>query len=386
MPDVALAPLPFEQAKQFWADKTQMSPAEFNRLRGEAKARAFAVSGIAKGDELSTVYNALQKSVDTGTSFSDFKRDCAPIFERRGWTGKRAWRVDNIFRTNIQTAYNVGRYQQMMEVVDTFPYWRYDGINDARTRPTHLAMHGRVFRADSPVWDTWYPPNGFRCRCSVTPLTEGQVKRRGLKVETWDPSGETVFPIDPQTGMRSPVPVQLLPDPGFAYNPGKAYWEEMGSTLAAKAQEWPLPIAAQVLPEQASGGGFSSWYAAPVGNWPLARLTDEHATMIGAQVARVALLSAKTALQQAISYPEITAAEYALIQNAVDLGLVIQDGARSLIYVLQEENGYVTVVKSTRSGDKIYVSSFRRLSSTEAKRDSEVARLMSGGEFAPRRF
>lgn len=380
MPNVAIAPLPFKEAQQFWNSKTQMGPGEFNRLRAEAKVHAFAVSGIAKGDELSTVYTALKKSMDSGTSLSEFKRDCAGIFERRGWTGKRAWRVDNIFRTNIQTAYNVGRYQQMMALVDIAPYWRYDGINDARTRPTHLAMHGRVFRYDSPVWDTWYPPNGYRCRCSVTSLTEGQVKRRGLKVETWDPSGETVFPIDPQLGLQSPVPVQLLPDPGFAYNPGKAYMQGIAEDLAGKAQSWPEPVAAQVLPAMMTDGPFDAWLASPAGNWPVALLPDGQATMIGAETVRVVLLLAETAVKQAASHPELVGAEYAKIQAAVDRGLLIQDGAQSLIYILREANGYVTVVKLTRSGETIYVSSFRRLSASAAKRDSEVARLLAKGE------
>ncbi|CAH8721330.1 hypothetical protein HTL2_006310 [Paenibacillus melissococcoides] len=48
-------------------------------------------------------------------------------------------------------------------------------------------MHGRVFRADDPIWNTWYPPNGFRCRCTVRTLSERQVRERGLKVETTPP-------------------------------------------------------------------------------------------------------------------------------------------------------------------------------------------------------
>lgn len=221
---VTLTPLPFEEAKAFWAAKVILRPGQFNRLSAEAKVKAFAVGGIAKGDELATVYNALRKAIDDGTPFSEFKAECAAIFDRRGWTGERAWRVDNIFRTNIQTAYNVGRYQQLAEDVELFPYWQYDAVNDSRTRPTHLAMNGRVWPANHPVWDQWYPPNGFRCRCSVTPLTRGQAERRGLTVEHDDPTNKPIFPVAPRTGLTSTVPVQLLPDPGFAYHPGKAVY------------------------------------------------------------------------------------------------------------------------------------------------------------------
>lgn len=218
MAEFSLKPLPFEEAKAFWANKVQLGPGEFKKLTDEAKLAAFSVTGIAKGDELATVYNAMGRALADGIPFSQFKADCASIFERRGWTGLRAWRVDNIFRTNIQTAYNVGRYKQMEAVKDAFPYWMYDAVNDSRTRPTHRAMDGKVYPAGHPFWDTWYPPNGFRCRCSVQPLTAGQVARRGLKIETEDLTGT---PLLPPGGTN---PIQLLPDPGFSHHPGKTVW------------------------------------------------------------------------------------------------------------------------------------------------------------------
>ncbi|MHB8808957.1 MAG: phage minor head protein [Desulfobulbaceae bacterium] len=216
-----LTPLPMEEALDFWRHKTKLGPGEFARLTASAKVKAFAVSGIAKGAELDTVYNAMFKAMDKGITFEQFKAECGDIFSRRGWTGKRAWRVDNIFRTNIQTAYNVGRYTQLKEMTAAFPFWKYSAVNDSRTRPTHLAMNGKVFPAEHPFWDQWYPPNGFRCRCSVIPLTAGQVAKRGLKVESEIP--QLIEPIDPVTGNTMPAR-QLIPDPGFAHHPGKAYW------------------------------------------------------------------------------------------------------------------------------------------------------------------
>lgn len=216
-------PLPMDEALSFWRDKVKMSPADFAKLSNEARVKAFAVSGIARGDELDTVYNALHRSIERGIPFDDFKKECAEIFERRGWTGKRAWRVDNIFRTNIQTAYNTGHYRQLRDDADIMPYWQYSAINDSRTRPTHLAMNNRVWPADHPTWDTWFPPNGFRCRCSVIGLTASQVKARGIKVEDHDPTNRLIEPIDPASGNRMPAR-QLLPDPGFSINPGKEYW------------------------------------------------------------------------------------------------------------------------------------------------------------------
>lgn len=215
--------LPMRDASAFWRNKVQLSPGQFDRLSDKAKIHAFAVSGIAKGDELSTVFTALQNAIDRGDSFDKFKKECGDIFTRRGWTGDRSWRVDNIFRTNIQTAYNSARYKQLMEDADILPYWMYSAINDRRTRPTHLAMNGRVWPALHPVWDTWFPPKGYRCRCSVIGLTAGQVKRRGLKVEKDDITNRLIEPISPVSGEKMPGR-QMLPDIGFEHNPGKLIW------------------------------------------------------------------------------------------------------------------------------------------------------------------
>ena len=234
MPSLNLKPLPMREAIDFWKGKVKLAPGEFAKLTDEAKTRAFAVSGIAKGDELNTVFDALEISLSKGVSYEDFKKQAAKVFEARGWTGKRAWRVDNIFRTNIQTAYNVGRYKQMQEIAKTRPYWQYDAVNDSRTRPAHAAMDGKVFPADHPFWDRWYPPNGFRCRYSVDTLSPNDVKKEGLKVETKDPTGTLVEPTDPVTGNKLPAR-PLMPDKGFAYHPGKAAWGGLVENSFAKS-------------------------------------------------------------------------------------------------------------------------------------------------------
>ncbi len=220
---INLEPLPMDAAIEFWRDKVQLPPGEFAALVDEAKTRAFAVSGIAKGDELETVFNAIQRALKSGTTFADFKKDARAVLERRGWTGKAAWRAETIFRTNIQTAYSVGRYQEMRAVKKSRPYWQYSAVHDGRTRPTHWAMNGKVYPADHHFWDTWYPPNGFNCRCGVVTLSQGDIDGEGLPVEKEDPTGKLIEPVDPKTGNKLPAQL-LMPDQGFAHNPGKDVW------------------------------------------------------------------------------------------------------------------------------------------------------------------
>lgn len=109
-------------------------------------------------------------------------------------------------------------YKRMTEpgVKELRPYWQYDAVNDSKTRPSHLAMDGRVFMADDPIWDTWFPPNGFKCRCTVKTLSKRQMEQRGLTVETEAPRAARL-----EDGRF----VNILPDPQFDTNPAKVRYQ-----------------------------------------------------------------------------------------------------------------------------------------------------------------
>ncbi|GAB7082294.1 phage minor head protein [Megalodesulfovibrio paquesii] len=215
--------LPMQEALDFWQQKIQLSPTEFYRLAEAQRVRAFTVSGLARADMLQQVHQGMEAAIRDGITLEQFKKSLANVWEESGWIGEKAWRMDNIFRTNLQTAYNVGRYRQMAEVAEERPYWQYSAVNDSRTRPTHRALHGKVYRHDSPFWDTWYPPNGFRCRCKVKTLSAEDVRARGLAVEEYLKDDL----IEPPALIveHGPMPARpLRPDAGFVGNPGKEAW------------------------------------------------------------------------------------------------------------------------------------------------------------------
>ncbi|MEW5897732.1 MAG: phage minor head protein [Bacillota bacterium] len=208
----------FSRAIEYFRDKVLLTQEQFEALIDEYKTKAFAVAGIASLDVLNDIYQALLKALEEGLTIKEFRELVQEIPRRKGWEGLLPYRIDNIFRTNVQTAYNVGRYRQMSDpdVIKRRPYWMYDAVNDKRTRPTHRALDGMVFPADHPFWDTWYPPNGYRCRCGVRSLSERDLKRLGLEVRS-----EVPAMVEPPGQPARP----LLPDPGFAYNPAKVAWE-----------------------------------------------------------------------------------------------------------------------------------------------------------------
>ena len=198
----------FEEAVDYFKERVPVTAEQFYQIAEEYRALAFTVSGYTKAQILKRFYDELLAALEDGNTLTEFRSNMNEFLESEGYEGLDPLQADNIFRTNIQTAYNVGHYEQMTDpgVKRLRPYWQYDAVNDAHTRPSHLLMDGRVFPADSPVWDTWFPPNGFRCRCTVKTLSRRQVEQRGLTVEERVPSG-------------------ILPDPQFSTNPAKVRFQ-----------------------------------------------------------------------------------------------------------------------------------------------------------------
>jgi SPP1 gp7 family putative phage head morphogenesis protein len=203
----------FEEAADYFKDRVPVTAAQFYKIADDYRSLAFTVSGYTKAQILKKFYDELLAAIEQGNSIGEFRANMNDFLESEGYEGLSDFQADNIFRTNIQTAYSVGHYDQLTqpEILESLPYWEYDAVDDSHTRPSHLAMNGKVFPADSPVWDVWYPPNGFRCRCTVRALSKRQVEQRNLKIET----------EIPRAAELSGRYINILPDPQFTTNPAK---------------------------------------------------------------------------------------------------------------------------------------------------------------------
>ncbi len=216
----------------------------------EAHAKAFTVAKAAKMDVLEAIREELALALKNGTTRHDFIKTLEPKLKALGWWGKQVsigpdgkeivdqlgspWRLKNIYRTNIQTAYMAGRYKSQMENSDHRPYWLYVAVLDKNTRKSHASLNGKVFHYTDPIWKTHYPPNGWGCRCRVRTLSKRALDRKGLEVE--DSGGrletkEVEAGIDPITGEVITKPVTtytqpdgstLTPDAGWNHNVGEA--------------------------------------------------------------------------------------------------------------------------------------------------------------------
>ncbi|MBQ7568191.1 minor capsid protein, partial [bacterium] len=235
----------------------------------EEHKRAFVVAKMAKADLLTEVHASLQKAIDEGLSFEQWKKEIVPKLEGK-WLGKtigQLWdelsdeekakheppsaeerekviapkRLETIFRTNMAVANAAGHYKQLMDTRTIYPYWRYVTRADPRVRDAHKPLHNKVFKWDDPFWETFFPPNGFRCRCHVSPMTKRQVERDPkLRIEesniTEGEDGRKILDL----GGR-----YYRNDPGWDYNPGSGV-EHLISQAKSNAKGRPPRVQADL--------------------------------------------------------------------------------------------------------------------------------------------
>ncbi len=246
-PDLSVAfAMPPEAALRYLRSKGYAITWDWRDLWEKAQAKAFTVAGVLKIDALQAIRGSLDQTLEKGETFTKWKDGLVPELEKLGLWGRHKllndetgelktlspWRLETIFRTNTQTAYMAARYHAQFANVDERPYWQYVAINDGRTRPSHAALHGRVFRYDDPIWQTHYPPNGFNCRCRVRALTAEQMHAEGLALSSsaglLDTADAPVWKDHPPvsvTRFEHTPGRHFTPDPGWNYNPGMAWAE-----------------------------------------------------------------------------------------------------------------------------------------------------------------
>lgn len=163
------------QAIQFARSRKVLLPAEYYSLDLTTRQYASTVSYLAGLDQIESVLSSAYKVLESGGTFADFQK----LVDESGIELSEA-HLDNVFRTNIQNAYARGKWSHQQQNKDKRPYLEYMAINDSRVRPSHLALDGVIRHIDDPFWQKYYVPNGFRCRCTTTAITEKQAIRKGI--------------------------------------------------------------------------------------------------------------------------------------------------------------------------------------------------------------
>lgn len=404
-------------ALAFFAQKRLQPGFDYRDVWREEHATAFTVAKITETDVLGAVKTSLERALNEGQSFGSWRRNIRPELERAGWWGRREVadpktgeiretdlstpaRLRTIYDTNIRTANSAGQWERIQRTKRFLPYLLYTVGPSVQHRPEHLAWHGTLLPADDPWWLTHFAPNGYGCKCSIRQVGRAEYDKLvrdgvlGPGVQERDhndlPTGRLIRsrqpvklvapPLDQvpwknrRTGVTGLVPKGI--DPGFDTNPGARFRTVTQMRLLkdklATADEG---LARTVVRSWAEGPALKNWLKKPFEAVPVGVVRDQVAANVGAKT-RVVMLSADTVAKQARVHPEIGADDYGQVAAVLERGQQIQDSDRSMIFVDELPDNYLAVVKSTLSGEGLFLTSFRRLSRQEVKRDEELRRLL----------
>ena len=176
-------------------DEVRMS----DRMRQRLQRSDWVFSGMKAFREMGEAFPSLVDENGIRKPFEQFLRDVRKIDETYN---KHYLRAEYEFAA--ASAEMAAKWERFMEDGDRYNL-QYRTAGDDRVRPEHAALNGVTLPPSDDFWESYYPPNGWRCRCTVV-----QVRKRKYPETPHDDAmalGEAALERDTK-GM-------------FRFNPGK---------------------------------------------------------------------------------------------------------------------------------------------------------------------
>jgi len=363
-----------KDAIKYFEDKGYKISWDWQDTLKEAHAKAFTIAKMTDLDLLQDTKKMLNTALKEGWTEKDFQKKSTEMFQKRGWWGKQEvlnpktgktetvqlgspYRVRTIYKTNMQTAYMAGRYKNQIENTDNMPYWQYIAIMDRRTRPSHAALNGSIYKYDDPFWNTCYPPNGWNCRCRVRAVDEEYTQ--GKTISTGKSRG-------------------LLTDYGWDYNVGKAWFQP-------NLNSYDYDIAKDYCKGVVTGKSFDYFYNSALDDgaasseenkMPVAVINAQNKTALDTK-SQVVHLSGQSLVKQIKKHPEITLDMYKTLPDVIDNAqLIINQKGEKLVCIEQDKKYFLAVIKSTKNKSELYLTSFRMTNLEDIKREAKKGEII----------
>ena len=158
-----------EEAARLLSERNVMSRAAYDNLDAAARQKAFTVAGIESTETLTEIRDMLAESAATGVDYEAFREKALARVGAEEFLSEG--HMENIFRTNIQTAFSDGQMAVLNHpfIKSGFPYSSIEPILDNRTRHEHAEMKNlgidgtNVYRTNDPVFQIFRPPWSWNC-------------------------------------------------------------------------------------------------------------------------------------------------------------------------------------------------------------------------------
>lgn len=355
---------------------------------------AFSVAKAMQVDVLETIREAVQTALDEGVPFAQFQKELKPRLQKLGWwgegrivdpvTGKirkahlgSPRRLLTIYRANLRSARAAGQWERIQRTKRALPYLLYQFGPSERHRPQHASKVDLVLPVDDPFWATWYPPNGWGCKCWVRQILPREAKERGISDSPPVPMREV---INTRTGEVKTIPSGI--DPGWEINPGAWRAKRMGEFLAGKLEAADPNVARAVAKDMAV-----SWRVRRIhdgsakGAVPIAMLPHRLAKALGSKT-RVVQYSDYTAEKGRAKHSEATIEKLGDLPEILEAGTVYQRSAQNSLSVVLKKGDrfWLAAIKTTQDKSELFLSTLYSPSKRYVKRHFHEGTIFRRGK------
>ena len=392
---------PSPEALAYFRNKTSRPSFDWRDVWAEEHANAFTVAKAVQPEVLEAIRKAVDEALAKGVPYEQFAADLAPRLQQLGWWGRQAVvdpetgeeilaelgsprRMRLIYDANIRSAHAAGQWERAQRTKFALPYLLYIETTSAEPRDQHLAQVGTIAHIDDPYWDTWFPPSGWGCKCSVRQITEAEALARGYKPGSAPPEVATRPWLNKRTGEVEEIPVGI--DPGWHRNPGKFRYAMLSELLGGHLDDVDPALRAAALKDlgqswlvkRIASGEITGSAAAPIGH-----AGSELAKLHGARSGVVWLTPEMAAIAREVG---TSLDDLALVPRLIDEGAVVQQETTKewLTFYRRIDGQYYRAEimrrsldaegEAIRGGARLHLESLARIDAKTAERELFIAR------------
>ncbi|WP_208434612.1 phage minor head protein [Bartonella taylorii] len=248
MADELFKTAPKEVTRYFEA-KALIPSFDWRDVAPEEHAFSFTVAKSVGYDILDDFKRAVGEAIKHQVPFQDFQKNLMPILQEKGWWGKKLAidpktgeksvvqlgsprRLETVYWANTMSAHAAGEWERTQNNKEFLPYLTYALSSSEHKRLEHESWVGFTAPVDDPVWDWLYPPNGWRCKCSVRQVSRYEAEDLGYEEGAEPLQVEQKVWHNKRTGQVEKIPKGI--DPGWHLNPGKHRAQNLNHFLSDK--------------------------------------------------------------------------------------------------------------------------------------------------------
>jgi hypothetical protein len=197
-------------------------------MRAYLEKDVFVFSGLKTHTQLTEARSKLKDEEGNIRPYYQFEQEILKLNN----TYNRNY-LEAEYQFAVQSAQSAANWANLQE--DTSRYWlEYRTAGDERVRQSHAALAGICLPKDDAFWTEYYPPNGWRCRCTAVEVLARENTKSNP--ETAKKAGEEATT---QIGKSGKNKLEM-----FRFNPGQekkvfppnnTYTKVVGATVVVTA-------------------------------------------------------------------------------------------------------------------------------------------------------